>query len=169
MGTDSPDQRLGRSLWRRRDVFTIEWIIAADREERVGSSLVLLDLDEFACGFRSWALWPAPAIQHGDLVHARDCAVGRTTLLGAVFASDVVDCVRKQRNSRIATLLRAVVHQAVFADIQVTRAGAASPFVRAPLSDVVLKVVDAREAALFQVLHRVIDLALFLVQRLQLS
>ena len=53
-----------------------------------------------------------------------------------------------ERNARIAALLRAPVHQAVLADVEIARAGAAPPVVRLALGDIVLETVDAREAAL---------------------
>ena len=60
------------------------------------------------------------------------------------------------------------MHQAVLADVQVARARAAAPLVGPALGDIVLKGIDAGEAALFEVFHRVIDLAFFVIQRLQL-
>ena len=45
----------------------------------------------------------------------------------------------------IAALLRAVVHQALFADVQIARAGATPPVVGLAFGEVVLKAGDARE------------------------
>src|SRR5581483_3450427 len=99
-------------------------------------------------------------------MHAGNRAMRSAALFGAILAADIVDCVFFKRNTRITALLRTIVHQAVFADIQITRSGAAAPLVRTPLRDVVLKPVDAGEASLFQALHRVVNLALVLIEGL---
>ena len=111
----------------------------------------------------------APGVKDGNLVHAGNRAVRRAAFFREVFAADVVAGVGFERNAGIAALLRAVVHQAVFADVEIARAGAAAPVVRLALRNVVLESVDAREAALFHGLHLVIDAALFFAERLQLA
>src|SRR5579862_8598240 len=55
--------------------------------------------------------------------------------------------------------------QAVFADVHVASARAASPVVRFPLRDRVLEVVKAREVPVFQSLHLVIHRPLALPER----
>ena len=55
-----------------------------------------------------------------------------------------------ERNARIAALLRTIMHQAILADVEVARAGAAAPVVLLAARDVVLKSIDAREGLLFQ-------------------
>ena len=47
-----------------------------------------------------------------------------------------------ERHAGVAALLRAVVHQAVFADIEVARAGAAAPVVGPALGDGFLELVE---------------------------
>ncbi len=71
---------------------------------------------------------------------AADGAHGRAPLLGQEFALDVVDGVRRERRAGRAALLRAVVDEALFADIQVARAGAAAPLVRLPVHELRLEV-----------------------------
>src|SRR5580658_10975255 len=93
----------------------------------------------------------------------------RTAFFGEIFAAHVVASVSCERNPGIAALLGAIVHQPVFADVEIARAGAAAPIVRQALRDVVLEGVDAGEAALFHRLHFVIDAALFSAERLQLA
>src|SRR5437660_11770125 len=100
---------------------------------------------------------------------ARHRAVRGAGLLCQIFAADVFDGVLLQRDPRIAALLRAVVHQPVLANVEITRARAAAPLVRLAQGDVVLERIDASEAAPFEVLHLMIDAALFVSERLQLA
>src|SRR5215472_5625578 len=72
-------------------------------------------------------------------------------------------------NRRIAALLRAIMHEPVLTDVQITGSRTATPLVRTSLCDIVLKAIDTREAALLKRLHRVVDRARFFVERLQLS
>src|SRR5438270_4296101 len=102
-------------------------------------------------------------------MHTRNRAVRRASFFRQVFAADISDRVLLKWNSWIAALLRAVMHQPVLADIQITGAGAASPLVRLPEGDVVLKRINPGEAAFFKRLHLVIDTTFFIRQRLQLS
>src|ERR1700683_3735039 len=99
-------------------------------------------------------------------MHARDRAVRRAGFLGQVFAAQVVAGVGGKRNSGIAALLRAVVNQSVLANVEIAAAGAAAPVVGQAFRNIVLKGVDAGEAAFFHRLHFVVDTALFIVQRL---
>src|SRR5580704_15780709 len=92
-----------------------------------------------------------------------------TALLGEIFAAHVVSGVGCERHSGIAALLRAVVHQPVLTDVKVACPGAAAPFVRQALRNVVLESVDPGEAALLPRLHFVINAALFVVEWLHLS
>src|ERR1700685_593439 len=101
-------------------------------------------------------------------MHARNRAVGRASFFRKKFAANVVARITGQRHARIPALLRAVMHQPVFANIEISRTGAASPLVGQALRNVVLKSVDARKAALLPRLHLVINAPLFLAQRLHL-
>src|SRR5271170_1651295 len=85
------------------------------------------------------------------------------------LAAEIVAAVGCERNSGIAALLRAVVHQSVFADVEIARSGAAAPLVRQTLRDVVLEGVNSGKAALLPRLHLVVDAALFVVERLHLA
>src|SRR5579864_9756136 len=109
----------------------------------------------------------APGVEDGDLVHAGNRALGRTGFFGEEFSAKIVAGVLFQRDSGVAALLRAVVDQAVLANIKVARTGAAPPLVGLALRDVVLEGVDAGETALLHRLHFVIDAAFFRAQRLQ--
>src|ERR1700704_5790483 len=86
-----------------------------------------------------------------------------------VLAADIVPGVGCERNRRITALLRAVMHQSVFADVEIAGAGTAAPVVGQALRDVVLESVDAGKALLFKRLHLVVDAALLLAERLQLT
>src|ERR1700741_2699923 len=85
------------------------------------------------------------------------------------LAPDVGHSVLLQGHGRISALLRAVMHKAVFADVEITGAGAASPLVWTPQRDIVLERIDASEAALLQRFHGVVYGALFVIERLQLA
>src|SRR5581483_11326027 len=122
-----------------------------------------------ADGLGGGLLRRAPRIKDGHLVDARYRAVRRATLLGQILAADVRDRILFQRNARIATLLRAVVHQPILADIQITRPSATAPLVWTSERDVVLKCIHPSEAAFFQRLHLVINATFFFAQGLQLA
>src|ERR1700733_10366966 len=76
-----------------------------------------LDVDELGGG-RLAGLRRPPVIDVGDLVHAGDSAVRGTGFLGEVFALQVGFGVLRERNPWIAALLRAIVHQPVFTNVQ---------------------------------------------------
>jgi len=61
------------------------------------------------------------------------------------------------------------MHQPVLANVEIPRAGTAAPLVGAALSDVILEGVHPGEGALLQRFHLMVDAALFIAQRLQLS
>ena len=99
----------------------------------------------------------APAIEDGNLVDARNGAIGSAAFFGEIFAAHVIARVSGEGHARITALLRAVMHQPVFANVEVAGAGTASPRIGQALSDVVLEGVDAGEAALLPRLHFVVD------------
>src|SRR5512133_2005684 len=86
------------------------------------------DLDEFGLGLGlgegrcAGALRGAPPVHVGSLVRAGDGAQRGAGLLRQELASDVVHRVLGQRLAGIAALLRAVMNQAFFADVEVTSA-----------------------------------------------
>ncbi len=86
-------------------------------------------------------------------MHAGDRAEGRAGFLRHVFPPDVFDSVIFQRLSRKAALLRTVVHQAVLANIEIARAGAATPIAGAPVGDAFLEIVDPGEVPLLKFFH----------------
>src|SRR6202035_2804209 len=102
-------------------------------------------------------------------MYARDRAVRRAGFFVQVFAAEVVACVSRQRDPRISALLRAVVNQSVFANVEVASTGATTPVVGQAFCDVFLERMNACEAALLQSLHLVIDAAFFASERLQLA
>src|SRR5208282_813683 len=90
----------------------------------------------------------APIVEHGDLLHAGNGAMRRAGFLGMVLVGKVLGRVFLQGDGRKAALLRAIMHQAVFANVEVAAAGAASPVVRDALRNVFLKLMEARVRAL---------------------
>ena len=100
-----------------------------------------------AAGGNGGVLRGAPVIDVADLVDAADGAVGGAGLSRCRYSRRTIfEGVLGQRLAGVAALLRAVVHQAVLADVHVARAGAATPVVRLAVRDVVLEVIEAREA-----------------------
>ena len=68
-----------------------------------------------------------PVVDNGHPLHATDRACRSARLLREVLPLDIRDGITLQRNSRMAALLRAVVHQPVLANIEVAGAGSALP------------------------------------------
>jgi len=93
----------------------------------------------------------------------------RACFLGEIFAIAPLIGVIGQGNARIAALLRAVMHEAILADVEVARAGAASPFVFQALSNVVLELIHAREGALAERHNLFKNFPFALAQRLKLA
>src|ERR1019366_2751559 len=108
-------------------------------------SLAGFQLDQFA-GFRLLggrdSLGRAPEVHIGGVVHAGDGAARRATFFGDELPADMLDRIVRQRNRRIAALLRTVMHQAILANVQVPGAGPAFPLVLTAMSDVVLKEIE---------------------------
>src|SRR6266566_3366596 len=105
----------------------------------------LLDLHEFArfrLSRRGRLLRRPPSIKYRNLVHAGNRTMRRARLLSHILAADVFYGVLLEWNRRIAALLRAVVHQPVFADVEISRTCPAAPGVRTAQSYIVLKRVD---------------------------
>src|SRR5258708_6829494 len=86
---------------------------------------------------------------------------------GMKSAASTTRCSRwKKAALRASTLFRTTLRKE---SPTTGAAGPAAPVVGLSLRNVVLKSVDARKAAFFQRLHLVVDAALFIPQRLQLS
>src|SRR6185312_11437399 len=82
---------------------------------------------------------------HGrDAVHAANRAERGARLGRREFASNVVHGVGFQRHTRIAALLRAVVDEAVLADVEIPPARAAAPRIWFAIRQVLLEAADAR-------------------------
>ena len=87
-------------------------------------------------------------------MNAIDGTKGSTTLNRIVLALKIDERILIQRNSRVATLLRAPVNQAIFADIQIPAPCVALPVVRDSASQVVLESVMPKKGE-----HRLVQLA----------
>jgi len=71
-----------------------------------------------------------------------------TGFFGEILAADIFDGVLLEWDRRKAALLGTVMNQAVFADVEVTRACSASPLVRASQRNIILEGIYSRKAAL---------------------
>src|SRR5437588_10171751 len=99
---------------------------------------------------------------------ALDGAGRSAPLFGFVFTVEIFHRVIFQWGSGIAALLRAPVHESLFADVEVPRARAAAPLVRFALGYAVLKPIQACVIFVDKLLHLMKDILFFVaVQRLQ--
>src|SRR5262245_52495499 len=105
---------------------------------------------------------------------AADGAVRRAPLRGEELALDVVDGVRLEGDARNAALLRAVVDEAVLADVEIAGARAAPPVVGLAFGESFLEVCNPRIEVLEHLprpvdrgRHLVVDLALLRAEGLQ--
>ena len=78
----------------------------------------------------SWPLRIAPEIENRNLVDAGNRAVRSAGFFCQIFAVHVLTRVFLELNRGIAALLRTVMHQPVFADIEIARTRATAPLVR---------------------------------------
>src|SRR5579875_2525608 len=102
-------------------------------------------------------------------MHTRNGAEGRARLLGDVFAPDIFDGVFGQRLRRKSPLLRTVMHQPVFADVEITRTRPAAPIAWLAVRDILLEIVNAREMPFLEFLHFEKDFPLAVLQGPQLT
>src|SRR5580704_7582837 len=100
-------------------------------------------------------------------MHATDGAVRGAGFLCQKFALEIGFGVPSQRDSGEATLLRAVVHQPIFADVEITRPGPAAPVIGLAISDSFLELIEARVVALLPVAHFEVNAAFFVLERLE--
>src|SRR6185369_14567004 len=114
-------------------------------------------------------LLAAPEIEVRDVMYAAHRAVRGAGLFGEVFATDIIARIVVERFGRIASLLRAIMHQPLLADIHVARARAALPIVGLAQRDGVLEITEPGEAAILHGLHLVIHATLAIAQRTKLA
>ncbi len=93
----------------------------------------------------------------------------RATLLGAVFAADIRERILGNGNPRVSPLLRAIVHQPVLADVEISCASPALPVVRYAIGNLVLELVQPRVALLRQMPNPVEDIPFQLAEWLELT
>src|SRR5690606_25950352 len=72
----------------------------------------------------------SPEIDKRSLVDTGDRTVGRTALLREILALNIGYSVLGERNSRKASLLRAIVNQCIFTDVQIASTRSTAPVVR---------------------------------------
>jgi len=104
-------------------------------------------------------------------MNARNSAEWRAALRPRCFALDIVPSVLIEWNAGPPALLRTVMHQTLFADIQEPAASAAVPVVWQTASDILLKMVEMseRKQTGFKAPETVIDTSLLLRERLKLA
>src|SRR6266704_2851800 len=110
----------------------------------------------------------APIVQNADLLHARNRAHWRAKFSRKKLAPPHLRRVLLQRDPRITPLLRAPVHQAVLANVQIPRSRPAPPVILPPARHVMLKLVGPRERPLAHRHYLFEDLDLSRPQRFQL-
>src|SRR2546430_4904762 len=81
----------------------------------------------------------SPVINDRYFLNAANGAMRRACLIFEIFSLNVVECILLERDSGIAALLGTVVHEAVFTNVQIASAGAASPIVWFAPSEVFLE------------------------------
>src|SRR5579883_3647004 len=81
----------------------------------------------------------AEFIEHRSLMNARDRAKRRASFGLAALSKRILARITLQRNARTPSLLRAVMHQPIFADIEKSSAGRTMPSIRSTAHDVALK------------------------------
>ena len=120
-----------------------------------------MDVDEYvralAVGGDGGGLRGAPVVDVADSMDAADGAVGGAAFGGEEFALDVGGGVVGEGNAGVAALLAAVVDEAVFANIEIARAGAAAPVVGAALGDGFLELVKLGVVGLLPVGYGEVD------------
>src|SRR5215207_6766797 len=100
-------------------------------------------------------------------MHALQRAGRSAPFLCLVLARKILHRVIGKRDARITALLRAPVNQPVLADVEITRARTAAPFVGLAIDQTFLKPVEARVVAVAQFLDLLENLFFSLVQRLK--
>src|SRR5579872_4975498 len=111
----------------------------------------------------------AEEIEVGDVVNTGDRAERSAGLCGEVFAANIFHCVVCQGLGGVAALLRAVMHQAVLADIKIPGSGAATPIAGAAIGDGILEKAEPREMPLLHTFHGAINGALAVAERPKLA
>src|SRR3954447_4681130 len=126
------------------------------------------DRNQFS--LRDWlhlaSLLSAEEVEIRNLMNAGHGAERSARLLRNVLAANVLDRVVFERLGWEPALLRATVHQSVLADVQITRAGAATPIGRLAVRNILLKVVETGEMLLLEALHLEKDFPFPLPERL---
>src|ERR1700731_4683139 len=98
-------------------------------------------------------------------MHTAHGAVRGAGFFGDILPANVLASVLIERFGRIAALLRAVMHQAVLANVHVTGPGPAAPPVGCALGNGVLEVVQPGEMTVLQSLHLMINRPFALPER----
>src|SRR5208337_4579296 len=98
-------------------------------------------------------LGSSPVVYVRHLVYARDRTVRSAAFFGEELAANIGERVLLQRGSGITALLRAVMNESVFANVEISCPSPAAPLVRPAIGDVVLEPIEARIVSLLKSLH----------------
>ena len=99
-----------------------------------------------------------------NLVNTLQRAGRSTPFFSVVLPIEIFHRVLFERNSGVASLLRAPMDQTVFANVEVTRTGAAAPVVRLAFGNAVLKPIEARVILVAQLLDLLENILFSLVE-----
>jgi len=108
----------------------------------------------------------SPVIYDRNLLDATNCAGWSTGLSGQIFTPHVLFRVVLQRYGGVAALLRAIMNEAILANVEITRARAASPVIRITTRKILLEPVQSRVSTLAVVLDLAVDPLFEAIQRL---
>ncbi len=108
-------------------------------------------------------------IDVAHLVHTTDSAIRRAAFFSQEFALNICRGVLRERDAGVATLLRAIVHQAKLANVEISSARSTPPIVGLTVGYCFLKMIEARVTAARQLAYAIPDRALRFAQRLQLA
>jgi len=98
--------------------------------------------------------WPTPTfydtlvaqfVHLSDSMNAANRAQRSAALAAVILPLQIVRTVLLERDTRMPSLLRTPVHETVLADIEISRAGAAVPFIGHAVREVLLEAVVVRE------------------------
>src|SRR4051812_16409267 len=112
----------------------------------------------------------AKTVEHGGLMYARDGAKRSAAFRLCALAQDVLARVLRERNGWTPALLRTVMNQALFADIQKAPTRRTMPLIRQRLHNIALEpvVMRKRKQPRAKLQNPVVDAALTGAKRLQL-
>src|SRR6516225_7352603 len=83
-----------------------------------------------------------PVVNHRHLLDAGNRAARRAGFHGVILVFEVLPTVLLQRNARVTSLLRTVMHQPLLANVKVAAPGTTAPLMRGAASNIPLELVQ---------------------------